>query len=171
MSAAIPTLSHFSGSVTKRSKKQWLKQLAECLSLSSDGKNEELANRINDHFKEHQELYENPKYQGLISYRREHLGSGKGNKTGKTSSDKDKEDAIEALKAAKPTGYVPSSESMHRVRLIGYGIIRAAKALQQLGTTFDPPGHPRPGSAMARGSKQFGALNENEDNRSDSGKC
>jgi hypothetical protein len=137
MSAAIPT--HFSGSVTKRSKKQWLQQLAESLSLLTARMRNLLIGLT--HFKEHQKLYENPKYQGLISYRREHLGSGKGNKTGKTSADKDKEDAIEALKATKLTGCVALfSELMHPVMLIDRVITnvhRAAKALQQLGTTFD----------------------------------
>ena len=103
-STTIPA--QFSGSVTKRSRKPWLQQLAHSLSLSAEGKNEDLASRINNHLKEHSELYEDQKYTGLMSYRTERLSGGKGNKTGKTSADKDREDGTEADKAAKVSGYV-----------------------------------------------------------------
>jgi hypothetical protein len=98
------TLTVFSGPVNSKSLKPWLISLATSLSLPSEGTNPKLVERINAHFKAHPELYEEPRYQGIVSYRPPK--TMKGRKLPKTSADKDQEDAREADKAEEVRGYV-----------------------------------------------------------------
>ncbi|KIM90478.1 hypothetical protein PILCRDRAFT_1768 [Piloderma croceum F 1598] len=81
-----------------------------------------LVERINGHFKAHPELYEEPRYQGIVSYQPPKAVKSK--KLVKTSADKDQEDAREAGKVKEVRG--------------------AAKTLQSLGLSVDPPPQIRP---------------------------
>lgn len=96
---------YFSGPVNNYSKKLWLQQLAQSLSLSSEGTIKQIVPRINAHFAANKELYNDPKYQGIVAYRKQHSEATK-IKTAKTSADKDAEDAEEAEKFAEVKGQV-----------------------------------------------------------------
>ena len=102
MSESTPT--EFFGPVNSKSLKAWLISLATSLSLSSEGTNPMLVERINGHFKAHPELYEEPRYQGIVSYRPPKAAKSK--KLVKTSADKDQEDAREAGKVKEVRGCV-----------------------------------------------------------------
>ena len=102
MSESTPTV--FSGPVNSKSLKPWLISLATSLSLSSEGTNPKLVERINGHFRAHPEFYEEPRYQGIVSYRPPK--AAKSRKLAKTSADKDQEDVREADKAKEVRGYV-----------------------------------------------------------------
>jgi hypothetical protein len=102
MSESTPAV--FSGPVNSKSLKPWLISLATSLSLSPEGTNPKLVERINGHFRAHPELYEEPRYQGIVSYRPPKTAKSK--KPAKTSADKDQEDAMEADKAKEVRGCV-----------------------------------------------------------------
>jgi hypothetical protein len=94
---------NFSGSVNAKRRKDFLQGLAQSLSLPYDGTNRDIADRISVHFVAHPDLYEQAQYQGLATYRSQSVGNQ--GKSGKSSAEKDAEDAAEAGKTvAAATG-------------------------------------------------------------------
>lgn len=90
----------FSGSF-KQQKKDQLIALARDLKLPDDGTKDQLIGQIKVHFEQSPHLYEQPKYEGLALYRKQHAPTGKSNKGGKKSDEKDAEDATESAKVQK----------------------------------------------------------------------
>ena len=104
-----PDSGPFSGPV-KDLRKRVLVSIATALALPTEGKKDNLIERINSHLAQNAELADNPRFQGLFSYRPERKNPSKYTKT---SLDKAAEDRVEEEKAAQAaiaaSGYVHQS--------------------------------------------------------------
>ncbi|KZP22867.1 hypothetical protein FIBSPDRAFT_889989 [Athelia psychrophila] len=128
---AEPQATLFSG-LLRNLRKEKLQKLVESLSLpiktgSKLDTIDILVAKINAHFKGHPDLYEQPQYQGLVAYRKPSVGGA--NTVKKNSVDKQAADAGQAAQRLEAKG--------------------AAKTLNEMGTTVDPPAHRRPVSNLS----------------------
>jgi len=95
---------HFVGPVSNRKKKIELQDIALALSLQDTGTVKDLVLNIQRHLSAHPELSDQPRFQGLFSYRPDSIAA---KNEQKSSADKAAEDASEEAKLAKlPTGYL-----------------------------------------------------------------
>jgi len=94
---------NFVGPVNTRKKKSELQDIASALSLQDTGTVKELVLNIQQHLNSHPGLSDQPRFQGLFSYRPDSIPAK--NKQ-KSSAEKAAEDANEEVKHGKlPTGY------------------------------------------------------------------
>jgi hypothetical protein len=94
----------FTGPVNSRKKKSELQDIASALSLQDTGTVKDLVSSIQQHLTAHPELSDQPRFQGLFSYRPDSVPAK--NKL-KSSAIKAAEDASKEAKVGKvPTGYL-----------------------------------------------------------------
>lgn len=94
----------FQGPINSKSKKDDLIAVASALEINKAGTNKDLIARINAHLRDHPELANDPRFQGLFSYRAQPTSS---QKQLKKSSEKAAEDDQEQETGKnQPTAYV-----------------------------------------------------------------
>lgn len=126
----------FTGPVNSRKKKSELQDIASALSLQDTGTVKDLVSSIQQHLTAHPELSDQPRFQGLFSYRPDSIPAK--NKL-KSSAVKAAEDASEEAKIGKvPTGYL----RIYLVCVYALTIpilFSAHKTLLDMEVTVDPP--------------------------------
>ena len=132
-----PAMSHdFTGPINSRKKKSELQDIASALSLQDTGTVKDLVSSIRQHLTAHPELSDQPRFQGLFSYRPDSVPAK--NKL-KSSAIKAAEDASEEAMVGKvPTGYL----RIYLVRVCALMIpllFSAHKTLLDMEVTVDPP--------------------------------